>query len=56
MSHVPGKDLVVADTLSRAPLSIVDADDDEEFQQEVEAFINSTIQQLPASVKLDGKK
>ena len=48
VSHVPVKDLVVADTLSRAPLSIVDTDD-EEFQPEVEAFINSTIQQLPAS-------
>ena len=48
MAHVPGKDLIVADTLSRAPLSIVDTDN-EEFQQEVEAFINSTIQQLPSS-------
>ena len=48
MAHVPGKDLIVADTLSRAPLSIVDTDN-EEFQQEVEAFINSTIQQLPDS-------
>ena len=48
VSHVPGKDLVVAGTLSRAPLSIVDTDD-EEIQLEVEAFINSTIQQLPAS-------
>ena len=38
----------MADTLSRAPLSIVDSDD-EEFQQEMEAFIDSTIQQLPAS-------
>ena len=45
---VSGKDLVVADTLSRAPVSpgVVD---DEEFQHEVEAFINLTAQQLPAS-------
>ena len=48
VAHVHGKDLIVVDTLSRAPLSIVDTDD-KEFQQQVGAFINSTIQQLPAS-------
>ena len=48
VSHVPGKDLVVADALSRAPVSTGIADD-EEFQQEVEAFINLTVEQLPAS-------
>ena len=48
VSHVPGKNLVVADTLSRAPVSS-GVTDDEEFQQEVEAYINLTVQQLPAS-------
>ena len=48
VSHVPGKDLVVADTLSRAPVSS-GVTDDEEFQQEVEAYINLIVQQLPAS-------
>ena len=38
VSHVPGKDLVVADTLSRATVSSGIADD-EEFQQEVEASL-----------------
>jgi len=47
VSHVPGKDLVVADTLSRAPVSSGVADD-EEFQRDVEAYINLTVQQLPA--------
>jgi len=48
VSHVPGKDLVVADTLSRALVSSGTADD-EEFQQDVEAYINLTVQQLPTS-------
>ena len=48
VSHVPGKDLVVVDMLSRAPVSS-GVTDDEEFQQEVEAYINLTVQQLPAS-------
>jgi len=48
VSHVPGKDLVVADALSRAPVSS-GAADDQEFQQDVEAYINLAVQQLPAS-------
>jgi len=48
VSHVPGKNLVVADALLRAPVSSGIADD-EEFQQEVEAFINLTVEQLPVS-------
>ena len=48
MSHVPGKELVLADSLSRAPVSNASMDD-EQFQQEVEAFVNSIIHQLPTS-------
>ena len=48
MSHVPGKELVLADTLSRAPVSNASMDD-KQFQQEVEVFVDSTIHQLPAS-------
>ena len=36
VSHVPGKDLVVADTLSRARVT-----DDEEFQQEARSLYQS---------------
>ena len=38
MSHVPGKELIMADALSRAPVSNSNTDD-VEFQQEVEAFV-----------------
>lgn len=48
MSHVPGKDLIMADTLSRAPVSNSNTDDTE-FQQEMEAFVNQVIEQLPAT-------
>ena len=48
MSHVPGKELVLADTLSRVPVSNASMDD-KQFQQEVEVFVDSIIHQLPAS-------
>ena len=48
MSYMPGKELVLADTLSRAPVSNASMDD-EQFWQEVEAFVNSIIHQLPTS-------
>ena len=48
MSHMPGEDLITADTLSRAPVSNSNTDDTE-FQQEVEAFVNQVTDQLPAT-------
>ena len=44
VSHIPGKDLTVADTLSRAPTELSNISD-EEFQEEVEAFVNLVLQQ-----------
>ena len=44
VSHIPGKDLTVPDTLSRAPTELSNISD-EEFQEEVEAFVNLVLQQ-----------
>ena len=45
ISHVPGRNLTIADTLSRAPLE----DSDSTLQEEADAFVNFTIQSLPAT-------
>ena len=46
--HVPGKSLIVADMLSRAPLSGV-TDSDRTLQEDADAFVNLTLQSLPAT-------
>ena len=46
--YVPGKNLTVADTLSRAPVSISCAEDDE-LRTEVETFVHVVMQNLPAT-------
>ena len=48
ISHVAGKDLVTADTLSRSPVSI-SITQDEKCYQDVEAYVNFVFQNLPAS-------
>ena len=48
--HVPGGDLNMADTLSRAPVS-EPTRDDEEFQREVQAFVESVMENIPATVQ-----
>ena len=50
ISHVAGKNLITADTLSRAPVSTSNIQD-EECYQEVEAYVNFVCQNLPASDK-----
>ena len=50
ISYVPGKQLVVADALSRAPSSSSTPSDDK-FQAEVEMFVNAVIQNVPATEK-----
>ena len=50
ISHVPGKNLIIADALSRAPLSDV-YHSDEDLNAEVETYLNTVRQTLPASEK-----
>ena len=48
ITYVPGKNLTVADTLSRAPVSMSSAIDDE-LRAEVETFVRAVMQSLPAT-------
>ena len=48
ISHVPGKSLTVADTLSRAPLEEA-RDCDRLLQEEAAVFVSAVIQSLPAT-------
>ena len=50
ISHVPGKSLLVADALSRAPCSEA-ANEDLLLQQETAAYVNFVVQNLPATEK-----
>ena len=42
ISHVPGKQLVIADTLSRAPAE-PPGDSDREFEIHSQAFVNTVL-------------
>ena len=48
ITHVPGKNLITADALSRAPSSPANSDD-QSLQAEVDAYILNTLSGLPAT-------
>ena len=48
ITYIPGKNLTVADTLSRAPVLMSSANDDE-VRAEVETFVRAVMQSLPAT-------
>ena len=48
ISHVPGKDLTIADALSRAPSSTATSDD-QSLQREVDAYVQTAMASLPAT-------
>ena len=47
--HVPGKCLITADTLSRAPVKHVFTREEEENEADVKVFVDAVIQSLPAT-------
>ena len=49
MSHVPGKDLSIADTLSRAPVNQGQDLSDLVFEEETAAFACHIVSTLPAT-------
>ena len=51
ISHVPGKDLIAADTLSRAPVLESQQPDDKSFQDECQAYVNAVMSALPVTDK-----
>ena len=50
ISHIPGKNLVIADVLSRAPSPHISTAD-YELKTEVDAYVNAMITSLPATDK-----
>ena len=48
ISHIPGKDLTIADALSRAPSSTATSDD-QSLQREVDAYVQTAMASLPAT-------
>ena len=50
ITHIPGKDLVTADTPSRAPVSSP-TNDDQRKNDETQAYINAVHSSLPATEK-----
>ncbi|KAJ8399632.1 hypothetical protein AAFF_G00410440 [Aldrovandia affinis] len=50
ISHVPGKSLWTADTLSRAPMENNAVDTDTELMESTNIYVDSIMENLPASV------
>ena len=48
ISHVPGKDLIIADTLSRAPTTVA-TESDHLLQKEANCFVDAVVESLPAT-------
>ena len=51
MSHVPGKDLITADALSRAPVVESQEPQDKSFQDECQTYVNAVMSALPVTDK-----
>ncbi|KAL6461067.1 hypothetical protein MHYP_G00310330 [Metynnis hypsauchen] len=49
IQHVPGKNLITADTLSRAPLSDALTQADQQLEKDVQVFVDTTVASLPVT-------
>ncbi|KAI4879198.1 hypothetical protein NFI96_009429 [Prochilodus magdalenae] len=49
IQHVPGKNLITADTLSRAPLSDALTQADQQLEKDVQVFVDSVVLSLPVT-------
>lgn len=49
ISYVPGKQLVAADALSRAPMGPEKSRENDTLQDECKVFVDFVVQQLPAT-------
>ena len=49
IEHVPGKNLVTADALSRAPIQAPPTAEETQLEKDVGAYINQVVEHLPAS-------
>lgn len=47
--HVPGKNLITADALSRAPLPTTGTEGEHNLEKECQAYLNSVVESLPAT-------
>ncbi|KAI2666998.1 Retrovirus-related Pol polyprotein from transposon 17.6 [Labeo rohita] len=47
--HVPGKNLITADTLSRAPLTDTPSAEDLQLEKEVQVFVDAVVSSLPVT-------
>ena len=48
VTHILGKDLIIADTLSQAPMAAA-SDADTQFSHDVEMFVNTVMSSPPAT-------
>ena len=49
IEHVPGKNLVTVDALSRAPIQTAPTEEEKQLETDVRLYINNIVEHLPAS-------
>ena len=49
IEHVPGKNLVTVDALSRAPIQTAPTEEEKQLETDVRLYINNIVEHLPAT-------